>query len=292
MAASDHLEMKQKTRPRQRQKQPGLESKMRPAPEFIKPGYKASGRLTDRVALITGGDSGIGRSVALAFALEGADIAFCHLPREARDAADTASRIRAMNRKVITFAGDVGDSGTCRRLVEKTVKAFGRLDIVVNNAGEQHVQENVEDITDAQIERTFRTNIFSQFYTVRAALPHLKAGASIINTASVTAYAGKPTLIDYSATKGAIVSFTRALALNLAERKIRVNAVAPGPIWTPLIPATFPADEVAVFGTDTPLGRAGQPSEVSTCFVFLASDDASYVSGQVLHPNGGRIVNG
>jgi NAD(P)-dependent dehydrogenase (short-subunit alcohol dehydrogenase family) len=264
---------------------------MKPAPEYIKPGYRGADKLAGRVALITGGDSGIGRAVAVAFAREGADVAIAHVDKEGTDAADTARLVQEAGRRALLLAGDIGRPDTCRDFVARTVSEFGRLDILVNNAAEQHARESIAEITEAQLERTFRTNILAQFYLVKAALPHLKEGAVILNTTSVTAYAGNPQLIDYAATKGAIVAFTRSLALSLAEKKIRVNAVAPGPIWTPLIPATFPEDKVKSFGQDTPLGRAGQPSEVAPCYVFLASDDASYMTGQVLHPNGGRVVN-
>ena len=251
----------------------------------------ASGKLLDRVALITGGDSGIGRAVAIAFAAEGADVAVLYLDEKV-DAIETRKLVEREGRRCILIAGDVGRETFCRDAVKKTVKQLGRLDIVVNNAAEQHPQETLTAITEQQLVRTFRTNIFSYFFIAKAALKHLPKGGSIINTTSVTAYRGSAALIDYSATKGAIVSFTRSLAHAVVKKGIRVNAVAPGPIWTPLIPATFPGEKVQTFGSDVPMGRAGQPNEVAPCFVFLASKDASYITGQVLHPNGGEIVNG
>jgi len=281
---------KKRVRPRQKQpRQPGLETSMDPRPEaWIKtPDRKLAGR----VAIITGGDSGIGRAVALAFANEGADVAILYL-NEHRDAKETKALVERCGRRAILISGDIGQEPFCQRAVSRVVKEFGRLDIVVNNAAEQHPKENLEDITAKQLERTFRTNIFSFFYLTKAALPHLKKGSTIINTTSVTAYRGSASLIDYSSTKGAIVSFTRSLAHAIVKRGIRVNAVAPGPIWTPLIPSTFPGEKVETFGSDVPLGRTGQPNEVAPCYVFLASEDSSYMTGQVLHPNGGEIVNG
>jgi NAD(P)-dependent dehydrogenase (short-subunit alcohol dehydrogenase family) len=271
--------------------QPGIESKMRPKPKADDPNYRGSGKLEGKVALITGGDSGIGRAVAIAFAREGADVAISYLS-EHGDAAETKRCVEDEGRQCLTISGDIGVESFCQAIVESTADELGRLDILVNNAAEQHPRPSILDITAEQLERTFRTNIFSFFYLTKAALPHLKKGSTIINTTSVTAYRGSHHLLDYSSTKGAIVSFTRSLAQALAADGIRVNGVAPGPIWTPLIPSTFPADKVATFGSDTPMGRPGQPEEVAPSYVFLASDDSSYITGQVLHPNGGEIING
>jgi len=264
---------------------------MHPQPRTDRPDRHGAQKLQDRVVLITGGDSGIGRAVAVAAAKEGANIAFIYL-NEHTDAQETRRLVDELERPCLSVAGDVGDESFCRSAVDQTVDRFGKIDVLINNAGEQHPQENPEDITSEQIERTFRTNIFAQFYMVKAALPHMKKGTSIVNIASITAYEGNPRLIDYSATKGAIVSFTRALSNAIVDRGIRVNAVAPGPIWTPLIPATFPADKVKEFGKDTPMKRPGQPDEVAAAVIFLACDDASYISGQTLHVNGGQVVNG
>jgi NAD(P)-dependent dehydrogenase (short-subunit alcohol dehydrogenase family) len=249
------------------------------------------GRLHGRVALITGGDSGIGRAVAVAFAREGADIAALYLD-EHDDANTTREMVADEGGRCLLIPGDIGDEDHCAGAVATVVEELGRLDVVVNNAAEQHATDDFIEISRAQLESTFRTNVFGMFSITQAALPHLGEGAAIVNTASVTAYKGNPKLIDYSATKGAIVAFTRALAIALADRGIRVNAVAPGPVWTPLIPATFDAEAVAHFGEDVPLGRPGEPAEIAPSFVFLASEDASYITGQVIHPNGGTIVNG
>jgi NAD(P)-dependent dehydrogenase (short-subunit alcohol dehydrogenase family) len=273
------------------ERQPGLEAEMEPRPVFDRPDRPGCGKLAGKVALITGGDSGIGRAVAVAFAKEGADVAIVYLNEEG-DAAETKHYVEGMGRRLLAFAGDIGDEAFCGQVVVEVVKQLGRLDILVNNAAEQTPQVGVEQITQAQLEKTFRTNIFSFFYFVKAALPHLQQGSTIINTASVTAYKGNEQLIDYSASKGAIVAFTRSLALSLVKRGIRVNGVAPGPIWTPLIPSTFPANQVSKFGTDTPMGRPGQPVELAPAYVYLASDDSSYVTGQIIHVNGGVIVNG
>jgi len=277
--------------PQSQDQQPGIESEMTPKPKADDPQYRGSGKLEGKVALITGGDSGIGRAVAIAFAKEGADVAIAYL-NEHDDAKETKQLVEAQGRRAVAIAGDIGDESFCQQLVQQAVDEFGKLDILINNAAEQHPQETIEDISAEQLERTFRTNIFSMFFLTKAAMKHLKEGSAIINTTSVTAYKGSPQLLDYSSTKGAIVAFTRSLSQNLVEKGIRVNAVAPGPIWTPLIPSTFPEEKVASFGKEAPMERAGQPEEVAPSYVFLASDDASYMSGQVLHPNGGTVVNG
>jgi NAD(P)-dependent dehydrogenase (short-subunit alcohol dehydrogenase family) len=230
--------------------------------------------------------------VAVLFAREGADVAIGHLAEEDTDANETVKLVEAEGRRCLTLPGDVGDEAFCQQAVERVVREFGRLDVLVNNAAEQHTTESITEISAEQLERTFRTNIFAMFFLTKAALPHLGEGSAIVNTTSVTAYQGNPSLLDYSSTKGAIVAFTRSLSQQLVSKGIRVNAVAPGPIWTPLIPATMPEEKVAQFGKDVPMGRPGQPEEVAPCYVFLVSDDSSYMAGQVLHPNGGNVVNG
>jgi NAD(P)-dependent dehydrogenase (short-subunit alcohol dehydrogenase family) len=277
--------------PQHQDKQPGIEQKMTPRPEFKDPNYKGSGKLTGKTALITGGDSGIGRAVAVFFAKEGADVSIVYLD-EHEDAEKTKAEVEKEGRKCVLIPGDIKNESFCNEAVERTVKELGKLDILVNNAAMQFPKENLEDITAEQLDTTFKTNIYSMFYFSRAALRHFKKGCTIINTTSVTAYRGSPHLIDYSSTKGAIVTFTRSLAINLAKKGIRVNGVAPGPIWTPLIPASFDEEKVDSFGEDVPLGRPGQPEEIAPSYVFLASDDASYITGQIIHPNGGEIING
>ncbi len=269
---------------------PGSEQKLDPKPDW-EPRYPGSGRLKDKVALITGADSGIGRAVAALFAREGADVAILYLC-EHEDAQKTRQIVEQEGRRAITIAGDVGDKALCEHAVRQTVEQLGRLDILVNNAAEQHHDDDIRDITEEQLKRTFQTNIYGYFFMVQAARPHLGQGSAIINCTSVTAYRGSSGLLDYSATKGAITAFTRSLAQNLVEDGIRVNAVAPGPIWTPLNPfGGQPPEKIPEFGKDTPMERAGQPNEVAPSFLFLACEDASYMTGQVLHPNGGEIVN-
>ena len=281
-----------KGQPRQQQsRRPGLESKMRPKPVAEDTRHKGCDKMRGKVALITGGDSGIGRAVAVLFAKEGADVAIVYL-NEHEDARETERMVKKHGRKCVLIPGDIGYESFCRDAVEQTVKELDRLDCLVNNAAEQHPQDDITRIDREQLERTFRTNVFGMFFITKAAMKHLKEGATVINTASITAYEGNPMLLDYSSTKGAIVAFTRALSQSLIKKGIRVNGVAPGPIWTPLIPSTFPPDKVERFGTNTPMGRVGQPEEVANCFVFLASDDSSYIAGQMLHPNGGQVVNG
>jgi len=274
----------------QRQKPPGQELRMKPQPASDKPG-KGSGKLQNKIALITGGDSGIGKAVAILFAKEGADVAVSYL-NEHRDANDTRKVIEEYGRRCLLLSGDIRTERHCNAIVNQTIKEFGRIDILVNNAATQIEAETLGKIKTKDLIKTFETNIFSMFWITKAALSSMKKGCSIINTTSVTAYRGSPTLIPYASTKGAIVAFTRSLSANLADKGIRVNAVAPGPIWTPLIVSSFNPKKVAKHGSDVPLKRPGEPAEVAPCYLFLASDDASYMTGQVLHPNGGEIVNG
>lgn len=274
----------------QRQSKPGLESKMKPEPVTTTV-YPGTGKLKDKVALITGGDSGIGRAVAALFAKEGADIAIAYLTEQA-DAEETKRLVEAEGRQCLLLPGDLSKEANCRRAVAKAIKKFGKIDILVNNAAVHYEQKNLEDISTEQLLQTFSTNIFSYFWVTQAALAHIPEGGSIINTASVTAYRGSPALIDYASTKGAIVSFTRSLASNLAKRKIRVNGVAPGPVWTPLIASTFKPEKVSNFGSDVPMERAAHPAEIAPSYLFLACEDGAFISGQFLHPNGGEIVGG
>jgi NAD(P)-dependent dehydrogenase (short-subunit alcohol dehydrogenase family) len=270
---------------------PGHESALEPKPDWA-PRFPGSGRLQGKVAVITGADSGIGRAVAALYAREGADIAILYLC-EHDDAEKTAQIVRGEGRKALTIAGDIGDKAFCESAIAQTLSEFGQIDILVNNAGEQHPDKDITEITEQQLRRTFQTNIFGMFFMVQAAAPHLEKGAAIVNCTSVTMYQGEPELLDYSSTKGAITAFTRSLSENLVKKGIRVNAVAPGPIWTPLNPSGGASPEkLATFGEKTPMGRPGQPNEVAPAFLFLACEDASYMSGQVLHPNGGTIVNG
>jgi len=270
---------------------PGHESELEPKPDW-QPRYRGSDRLRDKVALISGADSGIGRAVAALFAREGADIAFIYLC-EHDDAKKSCEIVEAEGRRALAIAGDVGDKAFCEQAVRDVISKFGKIDILVNNAGEQHPDEDIADITEDQLRRTFQTNIFGMFFLTQAVRPHLKEGAAIVNCTSVTSFQGEKELLDYSSTKGAITSFTRSLAQNLADKKIRVNAVAPGPIWTPLNPFGGASEEkIKTFGQSTPMGRPGQPNEVAPAFLFLACEDASYMTGQVLHPNGGTIVGG
>ena len=288
---SQSQESKQLQPPQHQDQHPGIEAKMDPQPVYLRPDYRAAGKLQGKVAIVTGGDSGIGRSAAVLFAHEGADVAVMYLD-EHGDAEKTKAEIEKAGRKCLLIPGDVGDEAHCQRAVEQVISEFGQLDCLVNNAAEQHVQKSIEDISEKQLTDTFRTNIYGYFFMVKAALPHLKEGATIINTTSVTAFQGSPQLLDYSSTKGAILAFTRSLSQGLIKKGIRVNCVAPGPIWTPFIPSTMDKEKVAKFGADVPMKRAGQPFECGTCFVFLASDDSSYIAGQTLHPNGGEVVGG
>lgn len=278
-------------KPGKQYRQPGIEQEMNPAPEYIKDSYKPAGKLSGKIALITGGDSGIGRAVSVHFAAEGADIAIVYLDEDA-DAKKTKELVEASGGRCLLIKGDVKEVSFCKKAVEKTVGEYGGLNILVNNAGMQFPENDVRNITEEQLTITFKTNIFAYFYFAEAALEYMSEGDSIINTTSVTAYRSSPSLIDYSSTKGAITTFTRSLATNLTDKKIRVNAVAPGPVWTPLIVSTFDKEKIKKFGSETAMKRAGQPSELGPAYVFLASDDASFITGQVIHVNGGEVVNG
>jgi len=271
--------------------QPGVEAEMQPKPEYVKDTYKAAGKLKGKATLITGGDSGIGRAVSIHYAKEGADVAIVYLEEDV-DAQETKKLVEAEGRKCLLIKGDVKDRDFCKLAVEQTVGEFGKLNVLVNNAGMQIPQKDLKDISEQQLEDTFKTNIFAYFHFATAALEYLQKGDTIINTTSVTAYRSSPNLIDYSSTKGAITTFTRSLATNLAKKGIRVNAIAPGPVWTPLIVSTFELDKIRKFGEETAMQRAGQPSELGPAYVFLASDDASFITGQVIHINGGEVVNG
>ncbi len=271
--------------------QPGIESAMNPLPIAEDADYKGSGKLQGKVALITGGDSGIGRAVAIHYAKEGANVAISYL-NEQQDAEETKRQVEEEGVQCLLISGDIGEESFCKQVVQQVIQQFSKIDILVNNAAEQHPQQGIEMISATQLEKTFKTNIFSMFYLVKASLPYMKPGSTIINTSSVTAYKGHEELIDYSATKGAVTTFTRSLALSLVGKGIRVNGVAPGPIWTPLIPSTFDENQVAQFGVNTPMKRAGQPEELAPSYVFLACDESSYMTGQMIHLNGGEIVNG
>lgn len=281
--------MPREVAPQHQDQQPGIEKEMTPRPIYDdgQPGF---GRLKDKVAIITGGDSGIGRAVAISFAKEGADVVIVYLDEHV-DARQTADDVRKYGKEALVLPIDISKEGNCKTIVEQTLERFGKIDILVNNAAVQYVQHDIEDISAEQLEYTFRVNIFSQFYLTKFTVPHLKEGSSIINTASVTAYRGNEELMDYSSTKGAIVSFTRALSGSLVKKGIRVNAVAPGPVWTPLIPASFDEEKVGEFGKNTPIGRVAQPVEIAPSYVFLASNDGVFFTGQVLHPNGGSVIN-
>lgn len=287
---ADHAESDTELSAQPLHTQPGKETDMAPTPQSFARSYQGSGKLRGKVALVTGGDSGIGRSTVISFAKEGASVVIVYL-NEHEDAILTQAAVAETGEQCLVMAGDIGEPQFVLELVRKTLEKFGRIDILVNNAAEQHPADTIAEVTREQLEKTFRTNFFAIFDLCREALPHMPDGACIINTTSVTAYRGSAHLLDYAASKGAIVSFTRSLALQLADRNIRVNAVAPGPVWTPLIPSTFEAEELAKFGQKTPMGRPAQPDEIAPSLVFLASQDASYMTGQVLHPNGGEIIN-
>lgn len=276
--------------PQHQSQQPGRESEMNPTPQFDNPNYKAAGKLQGKIAVITGGDSGIGRAVAIAYAREGADIAIVYL-NENEDASLTEQAVNGFGRRCFRVPADLKREQDAASAVSKTMASFGRIDILVNNAGVQYPQNSILDIPQDQLMHTFESNIFSYFHMTKAVLPHLSKGCAIVNTASVTSFKGHPTLIDYSATKGAIVSFTRSMALSLVKQEIRVNAVAPGPVWTPLIVSSFSPEEVKTFGSTTPMGRAAQPFELAPAYVFLANEDSAYITGQILHVNGGTVIN-
>jgi NAD(P)-dependent dehydrogenase (short-subunit alcohol dehydrogenase family) len=281
-----NAERQQTLPPQTQDRQPGRETKMHPRPDY-EPKFGGCGRLEGKVAIVTGGDSGIGRAVSVLFAREGADVAIIYL-NEGEDARETVRLVEREGQTCLAIAGDVGDASFCKQAVQEVLNRFGHIDVLINNAAEQHPKGDLTEITPEQLEATFRTNIFGYFFMTKAVLPHLKQGAAIVNCGSVTAYRGSPELLDYSATKGAITTFTRSLAKSLVERGIRVNGVAPGPIWTPLIPSTFDADKVKSFGANVPMKRPGQPNEVAPCFLFLACDESSYITGSFLHPNGGE----
>lgn len=284
--------MNKQIRPQQHQELPGYEKKMRPLPITEDENYRGADKLKDKVAIITGGDSGIGKAVAIAYAKEGADLVISYLC-EHEDANEVKQRIEELGRKCLLIPGDISDIAICKQIVEKTIQQFGKIDILVNHAGEQYQTNSMDDITAESLEKIFRVNVFSMFYLTQAALKHMKEGCVIINTVSVVAYEGNPSLLDYSATKAATLGFTRALSQLLVKKGIRVNGVAPGPIWTPLIPASFDPEKVSEFGTQSPMGRAGEPYELAPAYVYLACNkDSSYVSGQVIHVNGGKIING
>lgn len=282
---------KKKVRPEQKQRRPGLEDNMRPIPETAPLKNSAVGKLKGKIALITGGDSGIGKAVALLFAKEGAHIVIVYLS-ETKEAKQTQKLVKQYGVNCLIIKGNLSKEENCKKVVKKMVDEFGRIDIVVNNVGLHWECDSIEKISSKQLLKTFENNFFSYFWITKYALPYLKKGSTIINTSSVTAYRGSPSLLDYSATKGAIISFTRSLSLQLIDKGIRVNAVAPGPIWTPLIISSFDAKKNSEFGSDSPMERAGMPNEVAPSYLFLASEDSSYINGQVLHPNGGEIING
>ncbi len=282
---------KKKIRPAQKQNRPGLEKKMKPVPETAPLEYPSGGKLKNKIAVITGGDSGIGKAVALLFAKEGANIVISYLS-ETQDAQDTKKEVESFSVKCTLIKGDLSKETHCKKVIDKTLEKYGKLDIIINNAGLHWEAESIEKISTKQLRKTFENNFFSYFWLIKYAVPYLKKGSTIVNTSSVTAYRGSPKLLDYSATKGAIISFTRSLATELLDKGIRVNAVAPGPIWTPLIASSFKAKKNAQFGSDAPMERAGMPNEVAPSYLFLASEDSSYITGQVLHPNGGEIING